>query len=82
MKKYRIGNFTFEAQDLGAAIQLVRSKGLTGKLEKVADDAPLTDTTVIDRQVTVTCGWGKSTHKWETSVAEAIEFRNTCPDHR
>ena len=35
-----------------------------------------------DRQVVVTCGWGKSSHKWETTVAEAVQHRNTCPEHR
>jgi len=35
-----------------------------------------------DRQVIVTCGWGKSAHKWTTTVREAVEHRNTCPEHR
>ena len=35
-----------------------------------------------DRQVIVTCGWGKASHKWDTTVAEAVQYRNTCPEHR
>ena len=34
-----------------------------------------------DKKVIVTCGWGKNAHKWETTKAEAIATRNTCPDH-
>ena len=38
--------------------------------------------TKADRVVVVTCGWGKNTHKWETTVAEAVEYRNCCEIHR
>jgi hypothetical protein len=41
-------------------------------------------TVVIDpsKKVTVTCGWGKESHKWETTKAEAIANRNRCEQHR
>lgn len=38
--------------------------------------------TKADRVVVVTCGWGKDAHKWETTVAEAVEYRNCCEIHR
>lgn len=38
--------------------------------------------TKADRVVVVTCGWGKNAHKWETTVAEAVEYRNCCEIHR
>jgi len=36
----------------------------------------------IDRQVTVTCGWGNNSHKWETTVLEAALNKSVCPEHR
>ena len=36
----------------------------------------------FDKKVFVTCGYGKASHKWETTKADAIKFRNTCKQHR
>ncbi len=33
-------------------------------------------------KVTVTCGYGTQTHKWETTKTEAVKFKNCCPKHR
>lgn len=84
MKKYRITkggtSASFEAQNLLEASDIVRRRGLSGTLKEVKEAEILEANKT--KQVNVTCGWGKSSHKWETTVAEAIEFRNTCPDHR
>jgi hypothetical protein len=78
MKKYRITkggtSVSFEAQNLLEASKIVRERGLSGTLKEVKE--------IPQVRVSVTCGWGKNCHKWETTLADAIEFRNTCPDHR
>lgn len=74
MALYIIGNRRFEASDLAAAIAFVQSQGWTGKLTRVQ--------VTNDRVVNVTCGWGKTSHRWETTVAEASAHHNLCPDHR
>lgn len=33
-------------------------------------------------KVTVTCGYGTQTHKWETTKDQAVKFKNCCPQHR
>lgn len=33
-------------------------------------------------KVTVTCGYGTQTHKWETTKDQAVKFNNCCPEHR
>ena len=43
---------------------------------------PAAAITDLNKKVTVTCGWGKDSHKWETTKAEAIANRNRCEQHR
>ena len=38
--------------------------------------------TDLNKKVTVTCGYGKDSHKVEMTKAEAIKFRNRCEQHR
>lgn len=83
MAQYKIGNTTFEADNLAAAIDHVKAKGLTGNMVRVkggVDAAPAEVNT--DRVVTTTCGWGKAAHKWEGPLSEVIAHKNTCPQHR
>lgn len=80
MKRYRIGNRSFEANNLMAAIAIVKENGWTGRLQEVKAGTPAINDG--DKVVTVTCGRGKNAHKWETTKAEAIAHRNTCPQHR
>ena len=84
MKKYRIGNHSFEADNLVAAISIVKENGWSGRLQEVkaGAQAPAKAINDGDKTVTVTCGWGNNTHKWETTKAQAIASRNTCPQHR
>lgn len=78
--RYRIGAHTFEADNLMGAISVVKKNGWAGKLIKLGDNT--TTTSTGDKNVTVTCGWGKNAHKWVTTKQEAIQHRNTCPSHR
>lgn len=83
MAQYRIGNTSFEADDLVAAIAHVKANGLTGKMVRVkgsVEAAPIQ--TKNDRIVTTTCGWGKAAHKWEGLLSDVIAHKNTCPQHR
>lgn len=84
MKKYRIGTTTFEADDLLGAIAFVKANNLGGRLVEVKGNQPKAPANITDgdKKFTVTCGWGSASHKWETTKAEAIQFRNTCPEHR
>ena len=43
---------------------------------------PAAAITDLNKKVTVTCGWGKASHKVEMTKADAIAFRNTCEQHR
>ena len=84
MKKYRIGTTTFEADDLFGAIAFVKANNLGGRLVEVKGNQPKAPANITDgdKKFTVTCGWGAASHKWETTKAEAIAHRNTCPEHR
>lgn len=84
MKKYRIGNNVFEADNLKDAILIIRANGWSGSLKEIKAGAPAPAKTINDgdKAVKVTCGWGKSAHRWETTKGEAIAHRNTCPQHR
>lgn len=84
MKKYRIGTTTFEADNLLGAIAFVKANNLGGRLVEIKANAPTINTNMNDgdKKFTVTCGWGAASHKWETTKAEAIAHRNTCPEHR
>lgn len=83
MKKYQIGTTTFEADNLLGAITFVKANNLAGRLIEIKGNQPkITAITDGDRKFVVTCGWGATSHKWEATKAEAINFRNTCPEHR
>jgi hypothetical protein len=58
------------------AITFIKSTGKAGTVKKM-DTKP-----VQDNNVTVTCGWGNQTHKWQTTKSEAVAHGNTCPNHR
>ena len=55
--------------------KVLRDNGLSGSIRPITFPDPL-------REVVVTCGWGKTAHKWETSKWQAMHYRNVCPEHR
>lgn len=83
MKKYRIGDHSFEADNLKDAIYIVKQNGWAGRLQeiKTGASAPV-KVQDGDKAVKVTCGWGKNAHRWETTKGEAIIHKNRCPQHR
>lgn len=62
------------AKSIVEITNFLHKEGLTGTITKVNENS-LT-------KVSVTCGWGNQTHKWETTKAEAIAHKNVCPNHR
>lgn len=58
------------------AIAFMKATGKAGTIKKV-ESKPVNNT-----KVTVTCGYGTQTHKWETTKDQAVKFKNFCPEHR
>lgn len=65
-----------DCEGMAQAIAFMKAQGKGGTIKKV-DTNPNTN-----KLVTVTCGWGNQTHKWETTKQQAIAHRNVCPEHR
>lgn len=91
MAQYIIGNTTFEADGLAAAIQYVKDNGLIGTMTRVkgSDTAPAKAiSTNQDRVVTVSCvSWSvengkgvRHAHKWSGTIS-TVQGKKTCPEH-
>jgi hypothetical protein len=57
-------------------IKFMKENNLGGTIT-IVDDVPLQKV-----KVTVTCGRGNKTHRWETTKDQAVVHKNTCPEHR
>lgn len=57
-------------------MEMMRELNIGGTITLVGD------TPIKPMKVTVTCGYGNQTHKWETTKTEAVKFKNCCPEHR
>lgn len=57
-------------------VEMMRELNIGGSIEEVKINS------IKPMKVTVTCGYGNQTHKWETTKTEAVKFKNCCPEHR
>lgn len=85
MKRYKITSregktVILEAANLHGAVEIIRERGLSGRLVEIKPSTPTAPTPA--GTVKVTCGWGPQAHSWATTKAEAIAHRNRCPEHR
>lgn len=57
-------------------VEMMRELNIGGTITEVKGSS------IKPTKVTVTCGYGTQTHKWETTKDQAVKFNNCCPEHR